>query len=147
MPGIRRMEWAGGLAASLRAMEMGLHAGLDLPDAARLAADLDVNVHLRSRLAQFAQLMDGGVDMVQAAGEAGLGPVAAIALTSGQRGRDMHAALRYAADYHDALISRWWIILGSVAWPITTMCLGLMVAFVAVALFLPLVSLINAVGW
>jgi type IV pilus assembly protein PilC len=146
MPGFRKMERSGGLAAGLRAMEMGLNAGLGLPDAARLAADLDVNVHLRSRLARFAQLLDRGTDVARAAEEAGLGRVSEIALASGRRGHDMHAALRYAADYHDALISRWWVILGSLAWPITTLCLGMAVAFIAIALFMPLVALINAVS-
>lgn len=148
-PGVRKMEWSNGLAASLRAMEMGIQAGMGLPDAARLAADLDVNVHLRSRLTRFVQLMDAGRDSSQAAGEAGLGRVVEIAMASGQRSGDMHAALRYAADYHDAMISRWWILLGSLTWPVVTICLGHLVAFVVIAMFLPLVALINAVsgGW
>ena len=58
----------------------------------------------------------------------------------------MDAALRYAADYHEAVMSRCWIVMQNLAWPVTTLAVATVVGFVVVAMFLPLVTLINSVA-
>jgi type II secretory pathway component PulF len=145
MPGCHRMEFASGLAGMLGVMRLAVRSGMDLPRAARVAAGLDVNVAMRPRMLRFADLLTGGRPVREAAREAGLGEVAAVALASGQRSGDMDAALRYATDYHAAFLSRSWVLLRNLTWPAYTLLIGCVVAFVVVSLFLPLVQLINAV--
>jgi len=120
---------------------------MDLGSAARLAASLDVNRHVRDRMRCFADLLDAGEGSVEACRTAGLGPVLAVALAAGARSGDMDAALRYAADYHEAIVTRWWITMHSLVWPLCTIAMGAILGFIAVALFLPLVQLINSVTY
>lgn len=144
LPGYGRVEWARGMAVGIGAMRMGLRAGLDLSAAARLAAETDINVCLRDRFEQFAQQTAGGADPGKAAAASGLGSVAGVALATGRRSGDMNLALQYASDYYAALFSRTWLILRRMAWPVTTVLLGVMVGFVVLAMFLPLIALINS---
>jgi type II secretory pathway component PulF len=145
-PGWSRIEMARGMRAILQAIRLGVASGMNLQPAARLAEIVDVNDCLRPRLRQFADLLGGGMSTTEAARRAGLGEVTAAALSGGQRAGDIDAGLRYAADYYGALVSRTWIVLRNMAWPVCTIVMGIIVAVVVLALFLPLVALINSVS-
>jgi type IV pilus assembly protein PilC len=147
LPGVRRMEFGHCMSEMLRLMRTAIASGMDLGSAARLAASLDVNRHVRDRMRCFADLLDAGEGSVEACRTAGLGPVLAVALAAGARSGDMDAALRYAADYHEAIVTRWWITMHSLVWPLCTIAMGAILGFIAVALFLPLVQLINSVTY
>ncbi|HEY3246330.1 MAG TPA: type II secretion system F family protein [Phycisphaerae bacterium] len=150
IPGWRRVEFAEGMTVMLRTLRFGIGAGLPLERAAELAAGLDVNVHLRLRMTRFARLLAEGQTARGAARDARLGQVAAIALAAGERGGDLDPALRYAADYYEALVSRWWIALSSLAVPLTTLAMGILIGTTIYTFFQPLVALINSVmagGW
>jgi type IV pilus assembly protein PilC len=142
-PGWRRLEFSRGMAAALGIMRLGTRAGLGLAPAARLAAGIDVNQWLRLRLLEFSQLLEGGANLREAAHRSGLGEVTGIALASGQRAGNLEAGLRFAEDYHAGLVSHWWIFLRSLAWPVTTLTVAVVVGYVVVALFTPLVVLID----
>lgn len=146
LPGVRRVEFGRGLAEMLRLMRTAVAGGMDLASAARLASSLRVNRYLRDRMLWFADLLEAGSRPADACRVSGLGPVLSTALAAGARSGNMDAALRYAADYHGALVTRWWIMLNSIAWPCCTVGLGLIVAFVVKALFEPLVELIRSVS-
>jgi type IV pilus assembly protein PilC len=146
MPGLRRMEFGGGLAQMLRLIRSALRGGINLPDAAEIAAGLEVNSRLQDRMRYFGGLLTSGADVGEASRSAGLGPVLATALSGGQRDGDMDAALRYAADYHEAIVARWWVAISTLAWPACTLCLASLVAWVVVALFRPLVALVDSVA-
>ncbi len=145
-PGYRRIEFSRGMRAILQVMRLGVNSGMSLEPATAVAGLVDVNHQLKQRLRKFTGLLGGGDSVRQAARRAGLGEVTAIALAGGQRGNDMDAALRYAADYHGSVANRWWLVLRNLAWPVWTLIMGIMVGFVVIALFLPLVALINAVS-
>lgn len=145
-PGLRRIEFARGLGTALDTIQMGTRAGMDLTEAARLSTDLDVNVHLRARLREFVELMSGGTPAPEAARKAGLGTVTSVALAGGQRSGDLHAALRYAANYYHALLSHWWILACSLAWPVSVLVLSTLIGLVVYALFAPLIALIDVAG-
>jgi len=146
LPGIRRVEFGRGMAEMLRLMRTAVAGGMDLAMAARLSSDLKVNGYLRDRMKQFADLLEAGSRPADACRVSGLGSVLSTALAAGTKSGDMDAALRYAADYHEAVLTRWWILLSSFAWPSCTIGLGLIVAFVVRALFEPLVELIRSVS-
>ncbi|MGQ9651143.1 MAG: type II secretion system F family protein [Phycisphaerae bacterium] len=146
LPGIRRVEFGQGLAEMLRLMRTAVAGGMDLATAARLASSIRVNRYLRDRMLRFADSLEAGSRPADACRVSDLGPVLSTVLAAGARSGNMDAALRYAADYHGALVTRWWIMLNSIAWPCCTVSLGLIVAFVVKALFEPLVDLIRAVS-
>ncbi len=146
VPGWRTMEFGSSMAAMLRTMRLGVRAGMDIEPAARLAADIDVNSQLRPRISRFADLLASGTNIRAAVRQAGLGEVTAVALAGGQRSGNLDAGLRFAADYHDALVNRFWIVLRNLAWPLCTLGMGLLVGAVVFALFQPLVVLINSVA-
>lgn len=148
IPGIRRMEFGRSLSEMLRLMRTAVGSGMDLASAARLSTELMVNGQVRRRMRGFADMLDRGVKAPDACRTAGLGAVLATALSAGLRSGNMDGALRYAADYYEAIVARWWIILTSLVWPVCTLCLAVLVGFCVVALFLPLVELINScMGW
>lgn len=146
IPGLHRLEFSRGLALVLQTLRMGVQAGMSFSQAAHTAAGLDMNMQLRPRVRRFADLLSSGKDAPAAAREAQLGSAVQIALAAGARQNDYDAALRFAADYHAAVVSRLWILIGSLAVPVPTLIMGLIVGFVALALFLPLVALINSVS-
>lgn len=143
-PGLHRMIFGRDMAAVLRYLRLAVRSGMTLDAGARLAAGLDVNCQLRPRVVRFADLLQGGTNIRQAAVQAGLGEVTGIALAGGQRDGRLDAALRFAGDYYDALVSRWYIVARAMSWPVCTLGLACLVAFVALAMFQPLVALIDS---
>lgn len=145
MPGARRVEFGVGMSVMLRTMRFAVRSGMKLDEAARLASTVDVNWNLRQRMDRFAKRLTGGTDPRQAADDAQLGEIAALALSGGQRFGDMDSALRYAADYYSTVISRWWAMVKNVSWPLCTLALASVVGSMVYMLFQPLVALIDSV--
>jgi len=144
-PGLRRLERANGLAVIASLLKLFVGAGMGLDRAARLAAEADVNAVLRDRMRDFVQLLESGTPPPDAAERAGLGPVMTTALRAGRHGDRLDASLQFVADYYRAVVSRLWIVIRSVAWPVMTLCMASLIGSFIVALFLPLISLINSV--
>ena len=61
-----------------------------------------------------------------------------------ERGEDPERVLGHAADYYEAIAYRWWHALAAVSGPVVTLAIAAIVGFIALALFLPLIALINA---
>ena len=148
IPGLTRpVAFGEGMSAAIRVVAMSLAAGLTLDRAAGLAATLHPNRYLRRRWLDFSRFIGTGLSAAEAAEQAGLGKVFSWACRTLARGNaNAEVVLRHAADYHRAIAHRWWRALTMVAWPLVTCVLGCMVGFVVLALFLPLVSLINSVA-
>ncbi len=143
----RPIEFGKGMSIALGVLGLGLAAGMTLPAAANLAATVRINRYLRRRWDHFGRLLNGGAGAADSAREAGLGNVFAWACRSLERGQaDAGPVLRHAADYHRATAARWWRGLFRMAWPVVTCLLGCLVGYVVLALFLPIVALINAVA-
>ena len=68
------------------------------------------------------------------------------ALKMVERGEDAERVLGHAADYYEAIALRWWHAVSAASGPLVTLLIAGMVAFVALSLFLPLVTLIDAVA-
>ena len=145
IPIVRDIEQAWATAASVDVLGMGCAAGLPMDRAAEAASQIDVNVHVRARFREFATMLAQGEPPENAARRARLGPVAAGAIGSVVRGCPPDVALGHAARYYRAAARRWWHVLGQFVWPAITVTSGLMVGFIALALFEPLVALINSV--
>ena len=148
IPGLTRpIGFGKGMSVAVRVVRMGLAAGMTLPTATGLAATVRVNLYLRRRWEHFGRLIDGGEPASRAARQAGLGNVFAWACRNLETGSaDAQSILDHAADYHRAMAMRWWRGLTRMAWPAVTCLLGCMVGYIVLALFLPLVTLINSVS-
>lgn len=144
-PGLRRLEKGHGLATMLRAMRYAILAGMDVGQAAIQASGLDVNWVLRQRMRRFGEAVNSGVSPQQAVLQARLGDVTALALQGGVRGGNMDSALRYAADYNDAVVSRFWSLITKLAWPLTTLAVGVLVGSAAIELMIPMIAVLNAI--
>lgn len=145
LPFTRQVDWGQGMAAACGVLEMGLTAGIPLDRTARLASDLRINHCVRGRLEVFTTLMDGGASPATAARQARLGAMCAAALAAVSRGEDPHTALGHAADYYRAVANRWWHAMAKLLWPLVTLVMGTVVGYVVVALYLPVVALIESV--
>ncbi len=145
IPGLRRMQLGAGMSIVFRALGFARRSGMTLAQAATTVAELDVNLHLRERMRRFAARLAAGDSAGEAARAANLGNAAIVALASGQRTGNFDAALRYVADYHAGLVSRSWMIVQRLVFPLCTLILAMLVAVVVYALFLPLIMLIQSI--
>lgn len=146
MPGFGRIEMGRGMQQVLRTMRLGVRSGMSLDQAAGLAELVDVNQQLRPRIRRFGELLREGAPVREAARRVDLGEVTGVALAAGQRAARMDVGLRYAADYHGAVAGRLWAVLRNLTWPVCTLIMGIVVGWVVLALFLPLISLIDSVS-
>ncbi|MBN1346242.1 MAG: type II secretion system F family protein [Phycisphaerae bacterium] len=145
IPGLRRIELATSLSTTASVMRLAAQAGMSLDRAAQLAAETDMNQVVRDRVREFASLLTEGVPPADAATRAGLGEVFASALRAARFGEPLDGPLGFLEDYYRAISSRLWCALRGLWFPIMTVCMGLVIGTFVVSMFLPLVTLINAV--
>ncbi len=146
LPVTRSLDYGLGMAKVIRAMALSIRSGSERSIAHALPTVVSTTNHLRNRLEGFAQAIAGGVAPAKAAHEAGLGDVFVCALRMVERGEDPERVLGHAADYYEAVAQRWWHALMAMTGPLVTLMLAVLVGFVALALFTPLVALIDAVS-
>jgi len=144
-PGLGRLETASSLATAASLLRLFTGAGMTLEQAADLAAQTDLNTVIRRRIRRFAERLRAGTAPPSAAEQAGLGAVFVTALRNGRHGQGLDASLRFVAEYYRSITSRLWVVIQSVFWPIVTLCMAVLIGTFAVAMFLPLVALIDAV--
>lgn len=143
-PGLCKMEFGHGMSTAFGAMRFCLSSGMNLHDAVDVASKLDVNWQLRQKLHRLSAELSHGADASEAARIAGIGGIAAVVLASGTRHRNLTAALRFGSDYYGSMISRWWVFICNITWPICTLLLACLVGFLIYTMFQPLVLLIDS---
>jgi general secretion pathway protein F len=144
-----------GLAAAFDLIAEALRAGLPIDRAIAEASRLRVNIVLRERLSSWAdELRGGGATIHDAARTSKLPPLVVQLLAPVRGGPDALAdALDFLARYYDSRFSRTRILLEATSVPVTVFIFAAVVAWVALAMMLPLMSLINylsssvSVGW
>jgi type IV pilus assembly protein PilC len=146
LPVTRALDYGLGMAKAARSMAMGIRSGVGTERAVALTSTVSVTNHLRYRLAEFAEEVQAGIAPHTAARHAKLGDVFVCALEMVARGEDAERALGHAADYYEAIAYRWWHALVAITGPLTTLAIAVVVGFIALALFLPLIALINSVS-
>ncbi len=145
VPGLRQMEYGYGMSAMTRVFGMGLRAGMTLDRAAALAAETKANIHLQNRFDRFAHAVADGVAPRAAALSAELGPVFVGVVRIIERGEDVRPACRHAAEFYLSIAHRWWLAIEKAVWPATTLAVALVIAYIAVALFVPMTALVESV--
>ena len=140
------MDFGFGMSSAIRALAMGLRGCAPLDRAVTLVSVVGHANFLRSRLDDFSQQVKGGVLPHKAAAGARLGDVFVSALKMAERGEDIQTAFGHAADYYEATARRWWQSMTALSVPLVTLAMACLVGFIALALFIPLVDLINALA-
>jgi type II secretory pathway component PulF len=114
-------------------------AGVPLPTAIRAAADLSISTSLEQKLLNWASAIEAGQRPADAARAAQL-PDLVAGLTTSTEGFD------FLSRYYAGKFSRAMILIRAAGVPVITLCFGVIVAIVALALFLPMIKLIGSVG-
>jgi type II secretory pathway component PulF len=145
-PMTKSLDYGLGMAKAIRAMGLEIRSGVPNVFAESSSAVLSETNSLRTRLDAFSNGIKKGIAPHAAAQDAELGEVFVCALRMVERGEDPERVLNYAADYHETMANRWWHALAAMSGPLVTVAMGFMVGFVALALFMPLIALIDSVS-
>jgi type II secretory pathway component PulF len=116
-----------------------LKAGQPLNSAIRGASELAIGRPLRRKLGQWADGIERGMPAKDAAVEAGMPPLIAGLTTTAE-------GFAFLSRYYAGKFSRLKILLRAAAIPAMVFAFGIIVAIVALSLFLPLVALIGSVS-
>jgi type II secretory pathway component PulF len=146
LPGARAVARSSAARKQLPVLHAAVRAGHDLHEAAYQAGHVAVNLYARRRLLRWAEALERGADPADAAREAGLPAPLVRALAGAGSPTALAGRLEYVAEYYRAVGEHWQRIVWSVFVPVFVTSVGLVVAYVALAMLLPLVSLIESVS-
>ena len=144
----QRLDWRGparwltadrDLADICHVVAESMEAGLPQAAAIRSATDLSIGGSMRRRLNLWADGIERGQPTIDAAQSAGM-PKLIAGLTTSAEG------FEFLSRYYAGKFSRLMTLFRAAAIPAMVFFFGIIVAIVALSLFLPLVALIDAVG-
>ncbi|MHC5110991.1 MAG: type II secretion system F family protein [Planctomycetota bacterium] len=144
-PFTRCMDHGLGMARATRSIALGLRTGTTSAFSDSLPNVVSSTNQLRPKLRQLVKGVQIGMLPHDAARSAGLDDVFVNALRMVAHGTDVDQALGHAAEYYEAIAYRWWHMLAEFVNPVVTLILATAVGYVVLAMYLPLISLINAV--
>jgi type II secretory pathway component PulF len=135
-----------GLAEALDLMADAVRAGHPFERAAEEASQLRVNEVLRERLEGWTLLLREGMSLRESARQAQLPEVIAQMLTPARGGEQAADVLEFLARYYDARFSRTRLLLQAAMTPAVVLFFAAIVACVAMALIMPLTTLIQNIS-
>jgi type IV pilus assembly protein PilC len=134
-----------GLADAFEVIGEALAAGVTAPRALEEAAQLRINEVLRQRMRRFAAEVSAGRSMQEAAREARM-PALVVGLLGPSRGMDAAEVFRFLSRYYASRFSRLMILIEAAGIPLMVFFFAVIVTVVALSLFMPLLTIINAVS-
>lgn len=146
LPVVRRFQRDGSLVRSLGLLRISLIAGCPVNDAIRGTLDLDVNWWFRRRLQCWLTSVERGENIAESARRCGLGTALAWAFDGGVGAGDTPAILEMLESYYRSLYLYRLNLTRYILWPVGILLLGLMVGFVAYAVFSPGVAIVNSMA-
>lgn len=135
-----------GLADVFDVLAEGLEAGRPLAEALPETQRLRLNKVLEQRLLRVAEAVERGMSLADAARLAGMPALVAGMVATGEASGTLAETCAFLARYYRARFSRTLILLQMAAEPVMVLTLGILVAIIVVALFMPLVTLIDSVS-
>ena len=120
-----------------------LEAGHAPPQALTNAAELKLNAVLRRRLRRWAQRVEAGVPLADAARAARM-PKLLVGMLSSASGADVPRVLQFLARYYESRFSRASELLRGAILPTMAVGFGALVLLIACSLLLPLADLADA---
>jgi type II secretory pathway component PulF len=152
LPWLHSLARDRGLADVCQLLADALRQRVPMPDALGEASTLELNGEFRKQIVRWGHGVSRGLHVSDAAREAGLpdlltGLLATLrgTATGGPEMPGSPEMLEFLARYYRWRFSRTAMVLRAAAEPAMVLCMGSIVAFVVLALFLPLRELINGV--
>jgi len=145
IPGLGTNRRFTDLAHAAAILRLGLNSGMTMPEAVRGVTDLDLNTILRRRFVKFHALLVQGEPTENAGKKIHLPQRFLWALRDGQDKESLNNSLELVERYYSLMAMHWSLIIRSILWPLFVILMGILVAMFVLAIFLPLVKLINAV--
>jgi type II secretory pathway component PulF len=146
LPIVRSAARRRALMGQLLVLHAALRAGHDLAWATRQTTTAAVNLFARRRMARWAKDLVAGADRVQSARQAGLPESFVRVLSAARNDGELAAGCEYLSDYLVRVERHWGAVVRGVLEPVAVLAWALCVAFVALALFYPMVTLIQSVA-
>lgn len=152
LPWLHSLARDRGLADVCQLLADALRQRVPMPDALGEASTLELNGEFRKQIVRWGQGVSRGLHVSDAAREAGL-PDLLTGLLGTLRGTPTGSPempgspemLEFLARYYRWRFSRTAMVLRAAAEPAMVLCMGSIVAFVVLGMFLPLRELINSV--
>lgn len=134
-------------ARFLRAMAFAVHSGLPLPEALRLSAGATASPGLVREAERIAAQVEGGRDLYDVSQNERLIPAmfGYLARVRGDARSLRHALVQLSKAYESRAMHGQSVLRGWVA-PVAIVLVGLVIAVLILAMFLPLTSLIQSVS-
>ena len=145
LPLLRRIAATRALARQLPIMQAAIRAGHDLAPAARQAACVDANIHARRRMRRWAERIEAGGDQRAAARALRFPGALRSALMTARGPDELAAALDYLCSYYRSLLTHWEQLFVSAAIPVMVLTWAGCVAYIALAIFVPMYAMIDSV--
>lgn len=145
LPVIHAIQRDRGLGDAMQTIADALRTGHSLPRAIDEATRLRINAVLRDRLARWRGAIEEGARADEAAHRAGLPKLVGGMIASG-RGGDPAAAVEFLAAYYGGRFSRTRELIRAAVVPAMALVFGGIVLFVVVAMYSPLVTMIDSLS-
>jgi type II secretory pathway component PulF len=139
------MQRDAGLAEVCALLADGLEAGMPASAALAEAARLRINAVLRGRVHDWADRVHAGQTLAAGAAGARLPKLISSMLANGSAGPDgARNVFQFLARYYGSRFSRAAMLVEAAIMPVTVFFFAIIVACVALSLFLPMISMIEA---
>jgi len=128
-----------------RTMGALLSAGVNIIEAFSIAARSTGNIYVRERVIPAGTQLIEGKSLTETLAATSIFPRAMLRLSaSGEKTGRLDKTLQRAADYYETQVESSFAVLTSLAEPLIILVLGVFIAFLLVAMYLPLFDLIGA---
>jgi type IV pilus assembly protein PilC len=144
LPFIRRYEWCTAMQRIAGLLRLSLNAGCTVNEAIANTLRLDINECFKRGLKEWLARVERGDDIGQSAQQCGMGGAMAWAFADVHNHRNTLDILETLETSYRWGYSRAAALARFIIGPCETICLGLMVGFIAYAMFSPMIAIIYA---
>jgi type II secretory pathway component PulF len=144
IPILRWYEWNRAMQRIVGMLRLSLNAGCTINEAIANTLQTDINRCLKGKLREWLNRVERGDDIGQSARQCGMGSAMAWAFADKQNHGDTLDILETLESSYRWGYSRAAAMVRFIVGPCETLCLGLMVGFIAYAIFSPIIAVIYA---
>jgi type II secretory pathway component PulF len=146
-PGLGRLVIQRNMARFGRTMALLLNAGLPLPECLAMARDGVSNLHMQGALNQVRAEVVGGRSLAKALGTVPFIPGLFVQMVNaGEQAGTLEGNLTSMADFYDHEVEEQLTTMTGLIEPALTVVMGCGVAFIALAVMMPMFSLMDSLG-
>lgn len=144
IPILRWYEWNRAMQRIVGMLRLSLNSGCTVNEAIANTIEMDINVCFKRKLREWLDRVERGDDIGQSARQCGMGSAMAWAFADMQNHSNTLDILETLESSYRWGYSRAAAMTRFIIGPCETLCLGLMVGFIAYAIFAPILAVIYA---